>query len=139
MEYDLSRFINAQVSSYETALAEVKNGLKVSHWMWYIFPQISGLGHSSTARYYAIKDLGEARAYMADPVLGPRLIEISSELLKLKTNSASGVFGPIDDLKLRSCMTLFKEASPECDVFSKVLDKFYRGSADSMTLSIIGR
>ena len=134
---DLSRFITAQERSYDTALREIKSGRKRTHWMWYIFPQIAGLGFSSTARFYAISSMQEARDYYAHPVLGKRLVEISEALLALDTNDAAAVMGYPDDLKLRSSMTLFLAASGAA-VFQKVLDKFYSGKPDSKTLRILG-
>ena len=135
--HDLNRFISAQERSYDAALMEIKSGHKVTHWMWYIFPQIAGLGFSSTARFYAISSMQEARDYYAHPVLGKRLVEISEALLALDTNDAAAVMGYPDDLKLRSSMTLFLAASGDA-VFQKVLDKFYSGKPDSKTLSILG-
>ena len=139
MQYDLSRFHNAQRGSYETALREIRAGHKRSHWIWYIFPQIQGLGYSSTAQYYAIADLGEAKAYLADPVLRERLLEISNALLQLPSSDPSDVMGWPDDLKLRSSMTLFALAEPECKVFRDVLEKFYGGEEDSRTVAILDR
>lgn len=136
MNNSLERFVLAQRDSYPVALQEIKNGMKMSHWMWYIFPQISGLGHSSLATYYAISDLDEARAYLSDIVLGNRLKEISNELLKLETNEPVLVFGKIDSLKLNSSMTLFDYVSDGEDVFQRVLDKFYDGRKDELTLNI---
>ena len=133
---NLNRFIDAQEEAYPKALQEIKNGMKMSHWMWYIFPQISGLGHSSLATYYAISDLDEARAYLSDIVLGNRLKEISNELLKLETNEPVLVFGKVDSLKLNSSMTLFDYVSDGEDVFQRVLDKFYDGRKDELTLNI---
>ena len=135
--HDLNRFISAQERSYDAALREIKSGHKAAHWMWYIFPQIAGLGFSSTARFYAISSMQEARDYYAHPVLGKRLVEISEALLALDTNDAAAVMGYPDDLKLRSSMTLFLAASGDA-VFQKVLDKFYSGKPDSKTLSILG-
>ena len=135
--HDLNRFISAQERSYDAALREIKAGRKRTHWMWYIFPQIAGLGFSSTARFYAISSMQEAGDYYAHPVLGKRLIEISEALLALDTNDAAAVMGYPDDLKLRSSMTLFLAASGDA-VFQKVLDKFYSGKPDSKTLSILG-
>lgn len=132
----LNRFIDAQEEAYQRALQEVKNGMKTSHWMWYIFPQISGLGTSSISTYYAISDLEEAKAYLSNSVLGTRLREISNELLKLETNEPVLVFGKVDSLKLNSSMTLFDYVSDEEDVFQKVIDKFYDGRKDELTLSI---
>ena len=136
MNNSLERFVLAQRDSYPVALQEVKNGMKTSHWMWYIFPQISGLGHSSLSTYYAISDLDEARAYLSDIVLGNRLKEISNELLKLETNEPVLVFGKIDSLKLNSSMTLFDYVSDGEDIFQKVIDKFYDGRKDELTLNI---
>ena len=134
----LERFVQAQESSYAHALREVKNGRKTSHWMWYIFPQLSGLGHSQTARYYAIRDRAEAEAYLAHPVLGKRLLEISSELLKLESFDATAVMGWPDDLKLKSSMTLFGLVSRE-PVFRQVLEKYFRGEEDVYTVQAISR
>ena len=134
---DLNRFVRAQETSYDRALAEVRDGCKRSHWMWYIFPQIQGLGFSSTAQYYAIRDLQEAKDYLAHPVLGPRLREISSALLSLEGLSAHQIFGFPDDLKLRSCMTLFRLADLEDSLFEQVLEKYYDGIPDSKTVDIV--
>ena len=136
-KYDLDRFLKGQARNYDDALREIREGCKRSHWMWYVFPQIQGLGYSSTARYYAIRDLDEAKAYLQHPVLRRRLLEISGALLELNTNNASRVFGWPDDMKLRSSMTLFAEAEPECDVFRKVLDQYFHGQKDENTLSIL--
>lgn len=135
--YDLSRFLEAQKNSYDTALREIRAGRKRSHWMWYIFPQIRGLGYSAMAQHYAIRDLGEAREYVQHPLLGPRLIEISEALLSLDESDPIRVMGSPDDLKLRSCMTLFQSAAPDQPVFGKVLDKFYGGRPDGRTLEIL--
>ena len=137
MASDLSRFLKAQEHDYARALSEIRSGHKRSHWMWYIFPQIQGLGFSSTAQYYAIRDLEEARDYLAHPVLGARLKEISSALLDLDGLSASEIFGYPDDLKLRSSMTLFRLADLECEIFQNVIDKYYDGRLDSRTVDIV--
>ena len=129
---DLSRFLNAQARDYEQALSEIRAGRKRSHWIWYIFPQLDGLGYSGTARYYAIKDRAEAEAYMEDPVLSGRLIEISNALLELESDDPTEVMGYPDDLKLRSSMTLFSMVSDD-PVFKKVLDKFFGGEECSYT------
>lgn len=132
----LERFVKAQsdkYNGYDTALREIKTGKKKSHWMWYIFPQLSGLGRSSFANYYAIKNLDEAEAYLADTVLGARLREISTEVLKHTDKSAIEIFGHIDSMKLRSCMTLFDAVSQD-DVFAKVLNQFYDGKRCELTL-----
>ncbi|MCI9635446.1 MAG: DUF1810 domain-containing protein [Hungatella sp.] len=135
----IKRFLDAQESDYNTALAEIRAGRKGSHWIWYIFPQIAGLGRSGTATYYAIKDMGEAREYLAHPVLRQRLLEISEALLELDGGDPLAVMGSPDDLKLRSSMTLFALAEPECEVFQKVLDKYYGGKMDKRTVSILGK
>ena len=134
----LERFVQAQADSYARALREIKSGRKTSHWMLYIFPQLSGLGHSQTARYYAIRDRAEAEAYLAHPVLGKRLLEISSELLKLESSDATAVMGWPDDLKLKSSMTLFSLVSRE-PVFRQVLEKYFRGEEDAYTVQAISR
>ena len=133
---NLERFVNAQEESYEIALNEIKKGRKRSHWMWYIFPQIKGLGHSSTAQYYAIQNRAEAEAYLAHPVLSKRLLEISEELLKIESDDASEVFGYPDDLKLKSSMTLFSLISKKT-VFKRVLDKFFDGEIDDRTVELL--
>ena len=141
MYYDgsnLEKFVKAQSADYTTALREIRNGRKRSHWIWYIFPQMQGLGMSHMANYYGIRDLEEAKDYMEHPVLGPRLIEISQALLELDSSDPGAVMGFPDDLKLCSSMTLFELAAPEEKVFSKVLDKFYNGRRDGNTLRILG-
>ncbi|GGF24746.1 DUF1810 domain-containing protein [Hymenobacter cavernae] len=135
---NLNRFLDAQQADYQTALAEIKNGRKRSHWMWYIFPQIQGLGFSETAKYYAIKDDTEAQEYLTHPVLGSRLVEISSELLKLPGNDPYRILGSPDDMKLKSSMTLFAALANTNPVFQQVLDKFYGGAKDSKTLQVLG-
>jgi uncharacterized protein (DUF1810 family) len=134
---NLYRFIDAQETSYQAALAEIKNARKQSHWMWYIFPQIQGLGFSEISKYYAIKDLKEASDYLQHPVLGNRLIEISEVLLKLESNNATKIFGSPDDLKLKSSMTLFTSIPGGNPVFQLVLEKFFYGTPDIKTLQII--
>ena len=137
LESLLKRFLTAQEGDYARALAEIKNGRKQSHWMWYIFPQIAGLGFSETAKFYAINDIQEARDYLEHPVLGSRLIEISSVLLQHKGKTANQIFGSPDDLKLRSSMTLFSLANDTNPVFQAVLDKYYGGSPDPKTLLLV--
>ena len=137
MAADLSRFLKAQEHDYEQALREIRSGRKRTHWMWYIFPQIQGLGFSSTAQYYAIRDLEEAKDYLAHPVLGARLKEISSALLDLEGLSASEIFGYPDDLKLRSCMTLFRMADLDEPIFLEVLEKYYDGEPDFRTVDLV--
>ena len=133
---DLDRFVKAQQTFYDTALTEIRNGRKQTHWMWYIFPQIQGLGYSETAKYYAIRDLEEAREYLNHPVLGERLLRITSELLELES-SAAQIFGSPDDLKLRSSMTLFAAVKDSNPLFEQALDKFFNGRKDEKTLDKI--
>ena len=135
--YNLQRFHQAQKNSYAAALAEITAGRKRSHWIWYIFPQIAGLGHSPTAEYYAISCLDEAREYLKDPVLKNRLEEISGRLLTLESDDPEEVMGYPDDLKLKSSMTLFEAADPDCPVYPEVLEKFYGGARDGRTLELI--
>lgn len=135
--YDMSRFADAQRADFPAALREVKAGRKTSHWMWYIFPQIKGLGRSSTSRFYAISDLDEAKAFMNDEYLRGNLIEISKALLELETDDPLEVFGIPDNVKLCSSMTLFSYATDDNSVFLKVLDKFFGGEKDPRTISIL--
>lgn len=132
----LDRFIDAQKEDYDIAFREIRSGKKRNHYMWYIFPQIKGLGRSSTAKYYAIEDLDEAKEYIENEYLGNNLINISSELLKLKTNDPVQIFGEIDSKKLRSSMTLFELVSDN-DVFSLVLEKYFNGERDKKTLDLV--
>ena len=132
--HDLTRFVDAQHSHYEDALAELRAGYKQSHWMWFIFPQIAGLGRSPMAERYAIADLDEAVAYLQHPLLGPRLEECAQALLQHSGRTARQILGSPDDLKLRSSMTLFAVAAPENTTFQQVLDVFYDGKADLETL-----
>jgi uncharacterized protein (DUF1810 family) len=135
---DLKRFLDAQENDFERALAEIKRGRKQSHWMWYIFPQIAGLGFSSTSKFYSIKDVSEAEDYLAHPVLGARLIEISEALLEIEGKTANQIFGSPDDAKLKSSMTLFSALDNTNSVFQSVLDKYFGGAKDQRTLQIIG-
>jgi uncharacterized protein (DUF1810 family) len=136
VDHDLQRFVTAQDSggTYDAALAELRAGRKRSHWMWFVFPQIGGLGSSPTAQHFAISGLEEARAYLAHPVLGPRLLDASRALLELDGGNPAPVLGPVDAQKLRSSMTLFAQASDE-PVFRQVLDKYYGGAEDDATLT----
>ena len=140
MSADLERFVRAQDEhgTYDRALAELRAGRKTSHWMWFAFPQVAGLGHSPTAQAYAISDLAEARAYLADDVLGARLRECSQALLDLGDVSAEAVLGGIDAMKLRSSMTLFALADPAEPLFDRVLEKFYDGRRDERTVALLG-
>jgi uncharacterized protein (DUF1810 family) len=135
--FDLDRFVEAQDAggTYAQALAELRAGRKHSHWMWFVFPQITGLGRSPTAQHFAISGLEEARAYLAHPVLGPRLVEAARALLDQPSRDPVAVLGPIDEQKLRSSMTLFSQAEPDEPVFGRVLDEFFDGEADDATLS----
>jgi uncharacterized protein (DUF1810 family) len=133
----LERFREAQQRDFDTALKEIKNGRKRSHWMWYIFPQIAGLGTTETSRYYAIRDIEEATKYLLDEELGLRLADICKALLKLETNDAPAIFGSPDDLKLKSSMTLFDAVPATFPVFGQVLDKFYGGKRDEHTLQLL--
>lgn len=137
MKEGLDRFLTAQQDSYKTALREIQGGQKVSHWMWYIFPQIAGLGYSQMAQYYAIRDIEEAKEYLKNDILRRRLLEISQALLETESDDAAYVMGRLDDLKLKSSMTLFLLAEPECQVFQKVLDKFFQGEKDEKTERIL--
>ena len=136
-DINLDRFVNAQKQDFQIALSEIKNGRKRSHWMWYIFPQIQGLGFSDTSKFYAIKNLDEAGEFLRHPVLGARLIGICNELLGLPGNNATAIFGSPDDLKLKSSMTLFSSLDDPNPVFQKVLNKFFDGTKDYQTLRII--
>lgn len=136
--FNLSRFSEAQDQGvYESALRELEDGRKVGHWMWFIFPQIQGLGNSSTSAYYGIQNLEEARAYLSDPVLGARLIQSTEVLLSLSGCSAEKVFGYPDYLKFLSSLTLFEQASNESGVFTKALQKYYSGKRDQKTIKIL--
>lgn len=137
--YDLGRFVQAQRGDFERALAEISAGRKRTHWMWYVFPQFDGLAFSSTSKYYAIKSLEEARAYLAHPILGPRLLQCAEAALGVEGRSATEVFGSPDDLKLRSCATLFACVAPPGSVFERLLDKYYGGERDAKTLRLLGR
>ena len=136
-ETNLKRFIDAQQTSYQTAFAEIKNGRKRSHWMWFIFPQIQGLGFSETSKFYAIKNMEEAEEFLKHPILGNRLVEISNALLGLQVNNANQIFGSPDDMKLKSCMTLFAALPDANPVFQTVLKKFFNDVKDIQTLQIL--
>ena len=136
-EYNLQRFLEAQQRSYETALAEISQGQKRTHWMWYIFPQIQGLGSSDTSRYYAIINAGEAINYLEHPVLGNRLKTISRVLIQVAGRTAHQIFGSPDDMKLHSSMTLFAGLPGTDSVFQQVLDKYFGGEPDKKTLQIL--
>lgn len=136
-ETNLNRFLEAQADDYDQALAEIRSGRKRSHWMWYIFPQLSGLGYSSMAQLYGIDGLQEATDYLTHPVLGNRLITIANALLGVEGKTATQIMGTPDDLKLRSSMTLFNAVQPTDPVFQAVLTKYYNGIPDQKTLAIL--
>jgi uncharacterized protein (DUF1810 family) len=136
-EHDLNRFVEAQRSTYESALAELRGGRKRSHWMWYVFPQLAGLGRSATARRYAIRNADEAKAYLAHPLLGPRLVECATAVLETDERSAYEIFGSPDDVKLRSCATLFARASPPGSVFAALLEKYFDAREDEETVRLL--
>jgi len=135
--FDLDRFVTAQEKQYPAALSEIKNGRKESHWMWFVFPQIDGLGFSSLSKKYAIKSRREAVAYLHHSVLGPRLTEITEALLGLEGRSAPEIMGSPDYLKLKSCMTLFALVSHEDSLFQRVLDKYFDGELDECTVDLL--
>ena len=135
--YDLDRFLRAQEHDYQQALAEIRAGRKQSHWMWYIFPQFVGLGFSPMSQRYAIRSAAEAEAYLSHPVLGPRLVECCEAAVAIEGRSASAVFGSPDDLKLRSCATLFAAVSAPGSVFERLLDKFFQAERDEETLRLL--
>ncbi len=135
MTADLSRFVDAQAGTYSQALAELRAGRKTGHWMWFVLPQVAGLGRSPTAQHYAISGLDEARAYLAHPVLGPRLVECAQALLDLPGDDAAAVLGPVDAMKLHSSMTLFAHADPGQPVFHAVLERYFAGQEDEATTS----
>jgi len=134
--FDLDRFVTAQATSYDSALAEIHRGAKRSHWMWYIFPQIAGLGRSEIARHYAIRSLGEAQAYLAHPLLGQRLLECVAALQALPHTTAENVFGGVDAVKLRSSLTLF-EAAGGNPIFAAAIDRWFDGRRDDATLRLL--
>jgi uncharacterized protein (DUF1810 family) len=136
---DLIRFLDAQASIYARVVEELTNGRKKTHWMWFVFPQVGGLGRTATAQHYAIRDLDQARRYLADSLLGPRLREVVKLVMKHKGKSALEILGSPDDLKFRSCLTLFREAATENSdraLFTEALNQFYRGEGDDRTLEL---
>ena len=137
--FDLERFVAAQESTYPAALAELRAGAKRTHWMWFIFPQIAGLGHSPTARFYALPGLGEARAYVEHPLLGRRILECTEAVNGVRGRTALEIFGRPDDLKFCSSMTLFEAAAPDVDAFTRALDLYFDGVRDKRTIEILGK
>ena len=136
-DFDADRFLFAQQDIYSTALAELKNGCKQSHWMWFVFPQLAGLGRSETARYYALSNLTAARQYLNHPVLGARLLECSQAILAVEGRTVQQMLGFPDNLKLHSCMTLFALVCPDGSIFQQVLDKYFAGARDVGTLALL--
>jgi uncharacterized protein (DUF1810 family) len=134
----LDRFVQAQADVWDDVVTELRAGRKTSHWMWFVFPQLASLGRSATAKYYGLEDLQEARAYVDHPVLGPRLLECCNVLAAARTSDAVEIFGGVDAMKLRSCLTLFAAAAPEHPVFSACLAKFFGGQPDPLTLALTG-
>ncbi|TKB92167.1 MAG: DUF1810 domain-containing protein [Nitrospira sp.] len=137
--YNLHRFLDAQAPTYNTVLDELQAGRKGSHWIWFIFPEITGLGHSGTAQQFAIGSLDEAKAYLKHPVLGPRLHECTQLVLDVTGRSAEEIFGYPDDLKFRSCMTLFLTAATNNTIFNNALLKYFDGKPDQLTLDLLAR
>jgi uncharacterized protein (DUF1810 family) len=137
--HDLGRFVRAQQDDYERALSEITSGQKRTHWMWYIFPQLDGLAFSPTSKRYAIKSIEEARAYLEHPILGPRLLNCAEAALGVEGRSVTEIFGSPDDLKLKSCATLFACISPPGSMFDRLLEKYFRGARDGKTLELLGR
>lgn len=135
--YNLQRFVDAQISVFDDVYSELRDGQKTGHWMWFIFPQIQGLGKSEMARQFAISSLAEAEAYLAHPILGPRLRECASLVASLNNSSAEDVFGGIDSVKLRSSITLFAQATPDNKIFLDVLEKYFEGEFDKLTLELL--
>ena len=133
----LNRFLSAQQPIYSQVLKELRSGKKTTHWMWFIFPQIEGLGHSTTAKYYSIINSGEAKEYLTHPVLGKRLLECTTLLLQIENRSADAIFGFPDNAKLRSCMTLFNYIAPEEKILEAVLEKYFSGHPDEKTVAIL--
>jgi uncharacterized protein (DUF1810 family) len=136
--YDLERFVQAQERDYDGALSEIRSGTKRSHWMWFIFPQFEGLGLSGTSRRYAVKSAAEAKAFLAHPVLGPRLLACAEAVLHVEGRSARNIFGDPDEMKLRSCATLFAAVSPTGSVFHRIIEKYFDGERDVRTLRLMG-
>jgi uncharacterized protein (DUF1810 family) len=135
--FDLDRFVSAQEDVYDSAIAEIRAGRKRTHWMWFVFPQLRGLGSSPISRQFAIRSAAEARAYLAHPILGPRLLECCDALLRVNAGSVNEIFGSPDDLKLRSCATLFASVSEPGSVFERVLGRFFDGAPDERTEALL--
>jgi uncharacterized protein (DUF1810 family) len=130
----LARFVDAQSAVWDDVLSELRSGRKTTHWMWFVFPQLASLGRSATAKFYGLRDLQEARAYVEHPVLGPRLVQCCELLTSIRDRDAVDIFGNVDAMKLRSCLTLFMTAAPEHAVFSECMDRFFGGEPDALTV-----
>lgn len=137
--FDLERFISAQEADYELALGEIRAGRKQSHWIWYVFPQFAGLGMSPTSQHFAIRSAAEASAYLAHSILGARLLECAEAVLAVEGRTAREIFGSPDDMKLRSCATLFASVSPPASPFHRIIERYFQGRADERTLELIAR
>ena len=137
--FDLDRFTQAQAPVFAQVQQELRAGQKLSHWMWFVFPQLTGLGHSSTARHYAIASRAEAKAYLAHPILGPRLVECTALVNAVEGRTLNQIFGSPDDLKFHSCVTLFSATDPSGIVFRAALDRYFGGQPDRATLVLLGR
>jgi uncharacterized protein (DUF1810 family) len=137
IDNNLTRFLDAQQNIYPQVVKELQSCKKTSHWMWFIFPQIEGLGNSPTAKYYSLKNIDEAREYLMHPILGKRLFECANIIAEIENKTADEIFGAIDTIKLRSCMTLFNFIAPEQKVFADVLKKYFNHEKDELTLSIL--
>lgn len=135
--FDLQRFVSAQECQYNDAISELKSGRKLTHWIWFVFPQLEGLGRSPTAQHYAIRSLAEARAYLDHPLLGARLKECTSAVLNVEGRTAHEIFGHPDDLKFHTCMTLFAAISGQESIFEKAIEKYYNGTSDQATLDLL--
>jgi uncharacterized protein (DUF1810 family) len=136
-ETNLNRFLTAQQPVYDKVIEELKNGKKITHWMWFIFPQIQGLGKSDNAKYFSISNISEANAYLLHPILGKRLIECTTLVLQIQNKTAVEIFGDTDATKLKSCMTLFNAATPRLELFRKILDKYFDGLSDVKTQELL--
>jgi uncharacterized protein (DUF1810 family) len=137
--HNLARFVSAQEPVFESALSELENGQKKSHWMWFIFPQIEGLGYSETSRYYSIKSIDEARQYLNHPILGPRLLKCAETVLAIGGRTASEIFGSPDDMKFKSSMTLFACVTVSDSLFARVIEKYFDGERDKKTEFLLGQ
>ena len=134
---DLQRFVDAQEQVLDDVLAELKRGRKYGHWIWFIFPQLKGLGRSSTSEFYGISSLAEAKAYLQHPILGPRLLECTKLVIEIQGSDAEEIFGEIDAMKFRSCMTLFAAVAPRERIFSQALEQYFKGEGDPLTMSYL--